>query len=127
MPGPVEKAIRNRVNSGNVLATPGPKRAPFVVESIGRGGIVLLLGKKRAVTPLSWECLEGVPGFLRGKGWVEPRQTYSVKRDPTTLDGYFKGCIKRATANWVVVVLEKAGVVNINRESPLRVKLAPGW
>jgi hypothetical protein len=82
------------------LKTLGQSR-PFVLEEINERGIVLLLGEKRAWTPIGWDCLEGLVPFLKGKGWVTGGSSFSVAADRTTLDGYLKGCIKRATANWV--------------------------
>jgi hypothetical protein len=40
------------------------------------------------------------------------------------LDGYLKRWIKPQTANYVAVVLERAGVLELNRERPARVRLA---
>jgi len=34
------------------------------------------------------------------------------------LDGYLKRCVKRQTANYVAVVLERAGVLELDRERP---------
>jgi hypothetical protein len=39
------------------------------------------------------------------------------------LDGDLKRSIKRQTANYVAVVLERAGVLELNRERPARVRL----
>jgi hypothetical protein len=125
-PGPIQRAIRSQIAPGTVLHTPA-RRAPFVVERVDGDGIVLLLGSKRAWTPFSWECIEGIASFLRSKGWVDSGSAYSVRADPDTLDGYLKGCINRATANWVARVLEEAGVVELDVGPPLRVRLRPGF
>jgi len=120
--GPVQRAVMNTVHSGDKLHTPAQK-AEFEVAQVGGNGIILLLGKKQARTPLSWECLEGIPKFLEGKGWVDIGTKFDTSADPTTLDGYLKGCIKRATAGWVAVVLERSGVIEIDRSRPARVCL----
>ena len=125
-PGPVQRAVRAAVAPGVVLRTPA-RGAPFVVERVDGDGIVLLLGAKRAWTPLDWRCIEGIADFLRGRGWVAVGGTYDVKGKAGTLDAYLKGCINRATANWIAVVLETAGVVEIDRGRPLRVRLKPGF
>lgn len=52
---------------------------------------------------------------------------YETTADPGTLDGYLKGCIKRATAGWVAAVLESADVVEIDRGRPARVRLNPAF
>jgi hypothetical protein len=41
--------------------------------------------------------------------------------------GYLKGWIKRQTANYVAVMLERAGVVELNRERPAQIRLTDGW
>jgi hypothetical protein len=89
-------------------------------------GLVLLLGPKRAHTRLSWECLEGIPGFLRRHGdEVEIGGRRDVIPNVGTLDEHVKGCVKRDTAGWVAVLLEEAGVVDVIRERPARVRLRP--
>jgi hypothetical protein len=39
------------------------------------------------------------------------------------LDGYLKGWMKRQTVNYVAVVLERAGVLELGRERPAQVRL----
>ena len=97
--------------------------APFIVARFDDQGMVLLLGQQEAWTRLTWECLEGVVPFLAGRGWVTIGSRYETSADATTLDGYLKGCVKRATAGWVAAVLEKAGLVEIDRRSPASVRL----
>lgn len=115
--GPIQRAIRARIAPGTTLRTTA-RGAPFVVASVDADGLVLLLGAKRARTPFDWDCVEGIAGFLRGKGWVDAGSTYDVKPNEGTLDGYLKGCIKRSTANWIARVLEEAGVVELDGGSP---------
>src|SRR5690606_18368668 len=98
-------------------------RGTFTVQTIDGQGVVLLLGAQEAVTRLTWECLEGVTSFLRHGSWVELGGRYETSADPTTLDGYLKGCIKRATAGWVAVRLEEAGVVELDCRRPAKVRL----
>ena len=80
-------------------------------------GIVLLLGEKEAWTPLPWKALEEVPELLRGRGWVRIGSFYSMDSVAGTLDAHLKQYLARATAGWVAVVLEKAGVVDVDRIS----------
>lgn len=126
MTGPVENAVRASVPPGELLATP-TGRGRFTVKRYTTEGLVLLLGEKEAWTPLPWRALEGVPDFLRGRGWGAVGSLYSADSRPGSLDEYMKSFLKRATAGWVAIVLEKAGVVAINRSRPARVKLRSGW
>lgn len=122
----VEAAVRHAVRAGDVLPTP-TGRGQFTVAELRPDGFVLLLGQKEAWTPLPWTAVETVPDLLRGRGWVPLGSTYEVDGTPGTLDAHLKGYLKRATAGWVAVVLERAGVVDIDRSRPARVRLRAGW
>lgn len=121
----VERAIRTACHPGQVLQTP-TGRGQFSIARFDDRGMVLLLGSKEAPTPLSWECLEGVTSFLSPDRWTPIGGKYETTADAETLDGYLKGFIKRATAGWVAVVLEHAGIVEIHRGPPARVRLRQG-
>jgi hypothetical protein len=126
MTGHVEAAVRGSISPGDRLATPSG-RGQFTVARYTGDGLVLLLGEKEAWTPLPWTALEQVPGLLRGRGWVPIGGAYSVESAPGTLDEHLKKFLKRATAGWVAVVLEKAGVIRVDRARPARIMLLPGW
>ena len=126
MSGPVEAAVRAAIAAGTQLTTPAQGK-PFSVAQVDGRGIVLLLGKEEARTPLSWQCVEGIATFLRARGWVEIGSRFDTAADPSTLDGYLKRHIKRATAGWVAAVLEHAGVVEIDRGRPARFRLNAGF
>src|SRR5437764_15448246 len=123
MSGAVEHAVRANLREGEHLRTPA-KGASFTVAGLEHEALVLLLGKKKASTPIRWSCLEGVPDFLRGRGWVPIGSVFDTSGEPGTLDSYLKTCLKRATAGWVAVVLERAGVLDIDRTGPARVRRA---
>jgi hypothetical protein len=76
---------------------------------------------------LPWRALEQVPDFLRGRDWVLIGGVYSTDGTPGSLDAHLKTFLKRATAGWIAVVLEKAGVITVDRTPPARIKLRPGW
>lgn len=124
--GHVENAVRGSVAPGELLATP-TGRGRFKVARYTSEGLVLLLGAKEAWTRLPWQAVEGVPDLLRGRGWVAVGSLYSTDSQPGSLDEYLKSFLKRATAGWVAVVLERAGVLVLDRSRPARVKLRPGW
>lgn len=122
----VERAVRTGISPGDRLRTPS-QGAPFTVRDITQDGVVLLFGKKETPTPLSWATLEGVAEFLGGGRWVVIGSVFDVQGDASTLDGYLKQYIKRATAGWVAALLERAGVVEIDRGRPARVRIRPGF
>jgi hypothetical protein len=122
----VEEAVRAAVSAGDRLATPSG-RGHFTVARYTADGLVLLLGEKEAWTPLPWCALEQVPDFLRGRGWVLIGSVYSMDSQQGSLDEHLKRFLKRATAGWVAVVLERAAVITVDRSRPAHVKLRPGW
>ena len=65
----VEAAIRTSVRPREVLPTP-TGTATFVVDQLAPEGLSLLFGPKQTRTLLPWNCLEGIPAYLRGRGWV---------------------------------------------------------
>lgn len=122
MIGSVERAICDMVVAGDRLETV-PGGAPFTVGAIDEKGVTLLLGAGRWPARLGWPCIEGVPRFLGGRGWVRIGTTYTSSGDVDTLDGYLKGFTKVATAGWVAALLARAGVVELDRGRPARVRL----
>jgi hypothetical protein len=120
--GPAQQAIQASIRSGTHLSTPS-RGSPFSVGRIDERGVVLLFGAKEFPTPFTWASLEGVIEFLRGKEWVEIGGTYDVAGRTETLDGYLKGYMKRATAGWVAALFEAAGLIQIDRRRPARVRL----
>ncbi len=121
--GPIEKALRERVKAGDRLLTPSQSK-PFTVETIDDAGVVLLLGEKRARTPIRWSVLEGVGTTLAGRGWMTIGGVYDTGAVSGTLDAYLKRFINRATAGWVAALyFGRAGAVQIDRGRPSRVRL----
>lgn len=118
----VEDQIRRRVPVGTRLKTYG-RGAEFVVGDLGPRGLVLLLGEGRHRTRLPWACLEGIPDFLRDRGWVRAGGQYSVDGESATLDEHLKASLKTSTSRWLAVVLERAEVVEVDPGPPLRVRL----
>jgi hypothetical protein len=122
--GPVERAVRASVAAGLVLRTPGQNK-PFTVDGVDGRGVVLLLGVGEWETRLPWEALEGVPAIFRGKGWMRTTGSFYPNPDTTTLDGHLKQYVSRETANWVAVLLERAGVLELDRSRPVKARLSP--
>lgn len=119
---PVEKVIRASIAAGTRLPTP-TGQATFIVAELNQEGMILLLGPKRTATFLNWDCLEGITGYLQGRGWVTIGANRDVNGNPGTLDGYLKSHIKRQVANYVAVVLERAGLVELSHDRPASLRL----
>ncbi len=125
MAGIVERSIRAAVTDGQHLST--PTGAAFTIGQLTPDALVLLLGAGEHRTPISWDCLEGIPALLRGKDWVLIGGKFTTKSDPETLDGYLKRYQKTVTAGWVAVVLEQSKVVDLDRGRPGRIRLRDGY
>ena len=108
------------------LATPGQAR-PFEIAEINTDGILLLLGQDHWRTPIPWDALEGLADLLRGRGWVRTSGAYEYSDDVTTPSGHLKQYVYRETSNWVMVVLEQAGVVELDRHRPIKARLIHGF
>jgi hypothetical protein len=124
--GRVENAVRTAITPGDVLATPSG-RGRFTVARYTTDSLVLLLGEKEAWTPLPWRALEEIPDLLRAHDWVLIGSVYSTDSRQGSLDEHLKRYLKRATAGWVAVLLEKAAVITIDRSRPAQIKLRQGW
>ena len=122
--GSVQRAIRRGLSIGQILHTHA-RGAAFEIGGIDGDGLLLLLGKGRHPTKLSWRCLEGIPGVLASRGWVKVGGKFSVEGEPDTLDDYLKRFTKVLTSRWVARVLVEAGIVEANSDRPLRIRL-PG-
>jgi hypothetical protein len=122
MPGPVETAIRKAVREGDVLGSV-PRKAPFVVSQLRSDALVLALGEQATLTPIPWEALEGVSAFLKGRGWVGIGARHSKDVDAELFDGYLQQFVPRSVGSYVPAVLERAGIVEIDRKRPAAVRL----
>jgi hypothetical protein len=113
MAGPVEAAIRRAVAPGERLQTP-TGRGQFSIARYTAQGLMLLLGQTKSPVHLPWRALEQIPDLLRGRGWMLIGSTYSTSGTPQSLDGHLKSFTHTATAGWVAVVLERAGIITID-------------
>ena len=120
--GPVERAVRGRVAPGTTIHAVS-RGSPFTVEKFDERGVVILPGGGRARTRLSWYCLEGMPAFLKDRGWVLVGRTSSSESDLGTLGEYLSTCGMGGSAYRVAAVLQAAGVVESEQTHPLRVRL----
>jgi hypothetical protein len=89
--------------------------------------IVLLLGRGRWRTPIPWDALEGLADLLRGRSWVPTSGAYEHDADVTSPSGYLNQFVYCETSNWVMVVLEHAGVVELDRRRPITARLVRGF
>ena len=63
---------------------------------------------------------------MRGRGWIPIGGIYCTESMQESLDKHLKAFLQRAISVWVAVVLEKVGVITIDRMLNARIKLHPG-
>ena len=64
----VMNILIKKLSAGDILVTP-VQRKEFTIENISPKGITLVLGTQWK-TEIPANCWEGIPDFLKGKGWV---------------------------------------------------------
>lgn len=124
--GPIEAAIRESVVPPVEFGTPA-KAQPFTVHQFDDEGVVLLVGPQKSWTHLRWQWLEGVPAFLAGRSWMPLSANRNSEAAFGTFDGYFRKWVKRSVGVYVAVLLQHAGVLEIQSGTRVRVRLAPDW
>jgi len=119
----VMKVLQQKLVAGMKLVTP-IRGKEFLIESISNNEVMLIIGSKWR-TPISANCLNGIPHFLKGKGWVEIGAIHDYASKPGTLEDYINNSKpkRRSTGNYVASVLEYAGIVKIDRKLPSKVRL----
>lgn len=117
----LETAIRGSVPLGARIPTP-TGRATFKVQSFTDQGLVLLLGAKETRSPIAWSTLQGCLTDIKGRGWVLVAAARDAEGRPGTLDAYLKASVPRQVANYVAVILELAGILDLDRGRPSRVR-----
>jgi hypothetical protein len=122
MAGAVESAIRATLKPGHRLETLG-RGATATLESIDAGGVTLVMGAGRNRTPVSWACLEDIPWFLVGQGWVTLTGPYDPAESSGTLATFLASKQCKASAPLVGALLEAAGVVDAERSGRGAVRL----
>jgi hypothetical protein len=119
--GPAERAIKARLAEGQTLHTP-VRGSSFAIGALRDEGLIILIGAKQSRTLIRWPVLEDLILWLESQGWVEMGGGYTLSGREGTVDGFLKARIKRDVAGWVVALLETAGVIDIDRQRPARVR-----
>lgn len=117
--------IMSKLAEGTQLETPS-KRRPFKILRIDSSGVVVEVGASKTPIPIPANCLNGIPDFLRGKGWVEIGATHQPPAPPRgSLDEYLQDYTRNiSVASYVVPILERILLVEVDRTSPAKVRLS---
>jgi hypothetical protein len=123
MMGPVETAVRKAISAGDTLYTPSRVK-PFTIGRMDTRTITLNLGALETATPIPWAVLEEVPKTFSTIEWTDIGMTFSTSSTCGTFDEFMKVRVPaRATSNWVAALLEAAGVIEIDRKKPARIRI----
>jgi len=114
-------AITTQVSPGMKIATPSG-RAKFEIYHINSLRVMIHVGKKRSTIKIPAQCFEDVPNFLLGKGWVRIGAIHKTIQEDT-FDSFVKQYTRRSAASYVAPILEKAGIIEIDRSIPAKVRL----
>jgi len=114
--------ILRRIAPGTELKTPS-RRVPFIVEKVDLGGVTLRVGRTGTKISIPAECWEGIPDFLRGKGWVLIGAVHGKPHKGSLEDYLQRFTHGTSVASYVVPILEKASIVQVDRRRPGKVRL----
>lgn len=118
--GVIERIV-NAINPGASFITPSG-RSKFVVERVDYDGIKLRVGQGWHIS-IKAERLRGIPSFLKGKGWVRIGATHGQPPEGS-LDEYLqKFTYGVSAASYLVPILEKIGIVEVNQKRPYGIRL----
>ena len=121
----VFEKVTREIRAGMALRTP-VRNAPFTIDSKDAKHIVFLVGTTTRIK-IPRACWDGIPNFLRGKGWVKIGAKHDVAPSGTFeeyLDQYWsEGKSHASGASYVVPVLEHLGIVEVDHRIPSKIKL----
>jgi hypothetical protein len=121
----VFERVTREILPGMTLHTP-VRDAPFTIDSIDTKYVVFFVGAKTRIR-IPRACWDGIPIFLRGKGWVKIGAKHDVAPSGTFeeyLDQYWsEGKSHASGASYVVPVLEHLRIVEVDHNIPSKVRL----
>ena len=103
------------------LETPSGRQ--FKVTYIDSEKVIVVTGKKLTKMKIPASALEDVSDFLKGRGWVKIGAIHEIS-DEVSLDSFLKRFTHGTSiASYVAPMLELAGIVEIDRRRPARIRL----
>jgi hypothetical protein len=114
--------IGETIRIGSPLKTPSGY-AEFTVSNIRSNEVILEIGETKNELRIPAACFEGAPDFLRDKGWIRISAKHG-EANVDTFDGYVQGFTRGiSAASYVAPILEEAGIVEIDRSRPAKLRL----
>jgi hypothetical protein len=117
--------VTREIRAGNTFHTP-VREVPFTIDSIDPKHVTFCVGAKTRIK-IPRACWDGVPNFLRGRGWVEIGAKHDVAPRGTFeeyLDLFWsEGKTHASGASYVVPILEHLGIVEVDHRIPSKIRL----
>ena len=117
----VFEKIRRSIQPGEIFCTPS-EEVPFSVETIDADNVTFRVGEGKWKIKVPTECWEGIPDYLRGRGWVRIGAVHDTA-DEGTLEAYLDKYVQSSSSSYVVPILEHIGIVEVRRSRPAEVRL----
>ena len=115
--------ILETLKEGLVLETPSG-RAKFIIQRLNGEGVEITVGAGLPIL-LPRNLWDSLASFLEGKGWVRIGSIHG-KAEKGTLDYFVQQFTNgRSAASYIAPILEKAGLVEISRSQPSRLRYLP--
>lgn len=116
----IEK-LKTKIVPGTIMRTPSG-RAGFEIERVNDDGVTFRVGVGKWKTKVPAKCWEGIPAYLRGRGWVRIGASHETA-ETGTLEAYLDQVVKTSSSSYVVPVLEKIGIVEVDYNRPAKIRL----
>lgn len=118
--------VLKAIKTGEVFRTPSGSAA-FIVEKVAEDEVIFRVGTRRQLEiTVSSDCLNGVPSFLKRKGWV----LVGARHDESSPGGSFDEYLKRfaqprgiSAASYVAPILQKILLIQVDTNGPHRIRL----
>ena len=117
-------AVKGAVQVGERLRTP-TGRGVFAIGEITNTHVTVLLGEQRTPTLVPWVVLDDALRQMSGRGWLLIGAIHTSDSPQGSFEELLKPALRRSTANYIAVLLERAGLLEIDRARPARVRV-PG-
>lgn len=118
--------ILKKIKPGTFFKTPS-LRAKFMVKEVDPRGVTFRVGKGGWLQiRVPSKCLNGVPDFLKGKGWVLIGARHDRPSPKGSFDEYLKRFVKPreiSAASYVVPILERILLVQVDTREPAKIRL----
>lgn len=120
--------VRREIPCGTVFYTP-VKRCQHRIDYENDEVLFFKEDKKKPFSKTPKICWDGIPEFLKNEGWVKIGARFGIAPKGSFqeyIDQFHpQGKTSSSEANDIASILERLGVVEIDRKIPSRIRLKP--